>query len=80
MERLYLLKEFHDLKLGFELFQFNMALSNKNNQRGIWLYVWKQNSRAIDFYLKNGFLIIGSHNFKISATHSNPNHQMLLMF
>lgn len=80
LERLYLLKEFHDLKLGFELFQFNITLAKKNNQSGIWLYVWKENQKAIDFYLKTGFHIISSYNFKISETHSNPNHQMFFGF
>ncbi len=80
LERIYLLKEFYDLKLGQELFQFNIALSKQNNQMGIWLFVWKENQRAIRFYQKNGFVIIGSHDFIISETHSNPNHQMLLMF
>lgn len=80
LERLYLLKEFYNLKLGLELFQFNIDISKRNNQMGIWLFVWKENQRAVNFYIKNGFQIIGSHDFKISETHSNPNHQMFLKF
>jgi ribosomal protein S18 acetylase RimI-like enzyme len=80
LERLYLLKEFYNLKLGAELFQFNVDFSKKNNQKGIWLFVWKENQRAVNFYKKNGFVIVGSYDFKISETHSNPNHQMLLRF
>lgn len=80
LERLYLRKEFYNLKLGLELFQFNADLSKRNNQTGIWLFVWKENHKAINFYKKNGFFIIGSHDFKISETHSNPNHQMFLRF
>ncbi|MCW3092864.1 MAG: GCN5-related N-acetyltransferase [Ferruginibacter sp.] len=80
LERFYLLKEFYHLKLGGELFQFNVDLSIRNNQTGMWLFVWKENPRAVNFYKKNGFLVIGSHDFKISETHSNPNHLMLLKF
>jgi diamine N-acetyltransferase len=80
LERLYLLKEFYDLKLGRELFQLNIDLSKRNHQTGMWLFVWKENDRAVNFYKKNGFMIIGSHDFKISETHSNPNHQMFLRF
>ncbi|HMI77221.1 MAG TPA: GNAT family N-acetyltransferase [Ferruginibacter sp.] len=80
LERIYLLKAFYDQKLGLELLQFNIELSKKNDQAGIWLYVWKANPRAVNFYIKAGFKIIGSHDFKISETHSNPNHQMLLRF
>lgn len=80
LERIYLLKEFYDLKLGLELFNFNVDLSKQNNQTGMWLFVWKENQRAVNFYKKNGFAIIGSHDFKISETHSNPNYQMFLKF
>ena len=78
--RLYLLKEFYNLHLGSELFQFNINLMKGNNQAGAWLYVWKENQRAINFYKKNGFVVTGSYDFKISETHSNPNHLMFLGF
>lgn len=52
MERLYLLKEFYNLELGKELFQFNLDLAKQKNQKGIWLYVWIKNYRAIKFYKK----------------------------
>lgn len=78
LERIYLLEEFYDLKLGLTLFEFNVGLAKQNNQKGIWLFVWKENHRAIRFYTKNGFTIIGSYDFKISETHSNPNHQLFL--
>jgi ribosomal protein S18 acetylase RimI-like enzyme len=78
LDRLYLLKEFYNLKLGLDLFEFNINLAKQNNQKGIWLFVWKENQRAVKFYTKSGFIIIGSHDFKISETHSNPNHQMFL--
>lgn len=80
LERLYLLTEFHDLKLGLELFNFNVQESLKQYQAGMWLFVWTENARAFNFYTKVGFKIIGSHDFKISETHSNPNFQMLLTF
>lgn len=80
LERIYLLKEFYNLKLGLQLIQFNIDLSRRNNQRGIWLFVWKENQRAVNFYKKIGFVIIGSYDFKISETHTNPNNQMLLKF
>jgi ribosomal protein S18 acetylase RimI-like enzyme len=80
LERLYLLKEFYNLKIGLQLFDFNIEFSKQNNQKGIWLFVWKENQRAVSFYKKNGFEIIGSYDFKLTETHSNPNHQMLLMY
>ena len=80
LERIYLLSNFYKLKLGLKLLSFNVELSKKNNQAGIWLFVWKENERAINFYIQNGFKIIGSYDFKITETHSNPNHQMFLKY
>ncbi len=78
LERLYLLKEFYDLKLGNELFKFNLDISKRNEQAGTWLYTWKENPRAIRFYTNQGFEIIGSFDFKLSESHANPNHLMFL--
>ena len=78
LDRIYLLKEYQGLKLGRKLLDFNVAFSRKNNQSGIWLYTWIENKKAIDFYLKAGFTIIGSHHFYVTETHYNLNHHMLL--
>jgi diamine N-acetyltransferase len=78
LERIYILKEFYDLKLGHHLFEFNRDLAITNNQKGMWLFVWKENERAIKFYKKNGFEVIDNFDYKISETHSNPNYQMFL--
>ena len=80
LDRIYLLKQFYGLKLGLELLNFNIQLSRNNNQSGIWLYTWIGNDRAIDFYRKAGFTIIGSHNYYVTKTHYDVSHQMLLSF
>ena len=54
--------------------------ARKNNQAGLWLYVWTGNDRAIAFYKKKGFKIIADTEFKISPTHSNPNYWMYYQF
>ena len=80
LDRFYLLKEFYGLQLGKILLNFNIELSKKNLQKGMWLAVWIENKRAIKFYTKNGFKIVGKYNFQISKTHSNPNHIMYLAY
>lgn len=80
LERIYLLSDYHGLGIGEKLFEFNLDLSLNHNQSGMWLFVWTENKRAIHFYTKLGFTIVGSHDFPISKTHSNPNHQMFLKF
>ena len=80
LERIYLLKKFYGLKLGAELFNFNLSLSTNNNQSGMWLLVWEKNERAIAFYCKVGFTIIGKGDFRLTQTHSNPNYLMYLQY
>lgn len=80
LDRLYLLKEYYGQKLGSKLFDFNIQFSKKHNQKGIWLAVWIENQRAFNFYTNKGFKIAGKYNFKISETHSNPNHIMYLKY
>mgnify|MGYP000515969351 CR=1 FL=1 len=55
-------------------------LCKENKQAGIWLAVWVENQKGISFYKKMGFKKVGDFNFKISETHSNPNHILYLEF
>lgn len=80
LERLYLLSEFYDKKLGHHLLQFNIDLAKRARQEGMWLYVWKENERALRFYRRAGFTIVGDGFFRLTDTHANPNWQMFLPF
>jgi ribosomal protein S18 acetylase RimI-like enzyme len=76
LDRIYILQEFFHLKLGSFLLDYNIQVAKENDQQGMWLYVWTENHRAFRFYTKNKFTIIGGYDFRISATHTNPNHLM----
>jgi ribosomal protein S18 acetylase RimI-like enzyme len=76
LDRIYIDEKFLERKLGQPLFDFNLKLAQQNNQKGVWLYTWIENHRAIKFYKKNGFEIIDEREFKISNRHSNPNYIM----
>ncbi|WP_299061409.1 GNAT family N-acetyltransferase [uncultured Polaribacter sp.] len=80
MERLYLLKEFYGLGLGKQLFAYNLKLAKQQNQKGIWLYVWIKNYKAIHFYKNAGFKKIASYHFPISKTETRPNDVLYLEF
>jgi len=80
LARLYLLKEYYGQNLGATLFNFNIELSKTKKDKGIWLHVWVENKTAIRFYKKNGFKIVGSFEYQLSKTHSNPNHVMYLEY
>lgn len=78
LERIYILESFLDKKIGQPLFDLNLQLAKDNHQKGMWLYVWTGNPRALRFYEKQGFKIAAETFFKISETHSNPNYWLLL--
>jgi ribosomal protein S18 acetylase RimI-like enzyme len=80
LEKLYVLKEFYDQKIGQPLFDLNVELAKQAAQTGMWLYVWTENKRALRFYEKQGFKNIANTLFKVSETHSNPNYWMYLEF
>ncbi len=79
LERIYLLKEYYGIDAGKKLFDQNVMVARENHQVGMWLNVWIENHRAIAFYQKQGFTIIGRSDFELSPTHTNPNHVMYLL-
>lgn len=76
-ERLYLLKDFYGMGLGEKLLEHNIEIAQTHSQKGLWLFVWTENKKGLQFYQKSNFKSIGHYNFKISAQHSNPNYVML---
>ncbi len=80
LERLYLLKEYFGLGLAQQLVQFNIEYARQFDQAGMWLHVWIENKRAVAFYKKMGFKVIGAYDFKLTDDHYNPNHHMYLEF
>ena len=80
MSRLYVLPDYYGKGAGKKLVEHSIDIAKKNKQLGMWLKVWTENHRAIRFYKKQGFEILGEELFKISETHSNPNYVMYLPF
>lgn len=65
IERIYVLKDFHGMKVGQILFEKAIQLAKSNRVNFVWLGVWEKNSRAISFYKKNGFMEFDQHIFKL---------------
>ncbi|HEX5001845.1 MAG TPA: GNAT family N-acetyltransferase [Bacteroidia bacterium] len=80
LDRIYILQKYYDTGIGKQLFAFNVKISKEHKQQGMWLYVWTGNLRAIKFYEKQGFVIAGNYEFKISPNHKNPNYLMYLKY
>lgn len=80
LDRFYVLKEFHGQNFGKQLFDYIVNFTQTKQQEGIWLYVLIENKRAVNFYTKNNFKIVGYHDFVISETRTNPNHVLFLEY
>ncbi|MFC5270795.1 GNAT family N-acetyltransferase [Adhaeribacter terreus] len=65
IERIYVLQEFHGKKVGQLLYEKAMQIAKQRNADYVWLGVWEENQRAINFYQKNGFIAFDKHIFKL---------------
>jgi len=63
IERIYLIKEFQGKGLGSLLIKKAVDVANIRKKSYIWLGVWERNHKAILFYKKHGFYVIGTHPF-----------------
>ncbi len=53
------------MKIGLKLQDTLLDTANEKGFNEIWLSVYKENERAINFYIKNNFHQIGDHKFQI---------------
>ncbi len=67
LQKIYVLKEFLDKKIGKLLMAELMQSFNESDKRYIWLSVLKQNERALKFYYRNNFKNVGEHLFQIGS-------------
>ncbi len=65
IERIYVLKEFHGKRVGQILFNKAIEIAKQKRVDYVWLGVWEENPRAINFYRKNGFVEFDKHVFKL---------------
>lgn len=65
IERIYVLKEFHGKKVGQILYDKAIEIAKQKKSDYVWLGVWEENPRAINFYKKNGFVEFDKHIFKL---------------
>ncbi len=63
IERIYVLKEFHGKKVGQLLFDKAIEIAKAQQLAYVWLGVWEENKRALQFYTKNGFVEFDQHVF-----------------
>jgi ribosomal protein S18 acetylase RimI-like enzyme len=63
IERIYVLKAFQGKKVGQLLFDKAIEVAKAKHVAYVWLGVWGENKRALQFYTKNGFVEFDQHVF-----------------
>lgn len=63
IQRIYVLKAFHGKKLGQLLLDKAIEVAQEYRVDYMWLGVWEENHRALQFYTKNGFITFDKHIF-----------------
>jgi len=65
IERIYVLQAYHGKKIGQLLFNKAIEIAKEHQAHYVWLGVWEENHRALQFYKKNGFVQFDTHIFKL---------------
>ncbi len=71
IERFYVDRQFHGAGVAHTLMQSCFDRARQSGYKTIYLGVWEHNHRAIAFYRKWGFEIVGSHPFQMGDETQN---------
>jgi len=63
VQRIYVLQNFHGKNIGQLLLDEVKKIAQITNVDSVWLGVWEENHRALQFYTKNGFVVFDKHVF-----------------
>jgi ribosomal protein S18 acetylase RimI-like enzyme len=63
IERIYVLKAFHRQGIGQYMFDKAVDMARQKQLKFLWLGVWEENHKALNFYKKNGLVEFDKHNF-----------------
>jgi|APTNR8051073442_1049403.scaffolds.fasta_scaffold00426_25 ribosomal protein S18 acetylase RimI-like enzyme len=68
LHRLYVRDDMKGSGLGMELYNLVLQFAQAQGARELYLGVWSQNARAIAFYSKQGFEIVGKYLYQVGRT------------
>jgi ribosomal protein S18 acetylase RimI-like enzyme len=74
--RLYVEKAWHGRGVAHKLMPQVLATITQTGADAIWLGVWEDNPRAIAFYRKYGFSVVGEHTFQFG---NDPQRDWVMM-
>lgn len=67
IQRIYVLKAFHGKKIGQLFLNHAVKIGQQSGVDSIWLGVWEENHKAIEFYNKNDFIEFDKHTFTLGG-------------
>lgn len=71
LQKIYVLQDFHGLGIGNQLRDKMLETAQEIKLENLWLTTLKKNNeKAVNFYLKTGFTIVGTTNFQIGKLKS----------
>lgn len=65
IERIYVTQAYQGKKVGQQLYEKAIQVAKEKEVAYIWLGVWEENHKAIQFYTKNGFTAFDKHVFTL---------------
>ena len=65
IERIYVTQAYQGKKVGQQLYEKAIQVAKEKEVEYIWLGVWEENHKAIQFYTKNGFTAFDKHIFTL---------------
>lgn len=65
IERIYVDAQMQGKGVGKALFEFALDIARQIEAEAVWLGVWEHNTKALEFYTRQGFIPFGEHEFKI---------------
>jgi len=65
IERIYVKSSHQGKKVGQLLYNKALEIAIQQNKKYIWLGVWEENKKAVNFYTKNGFTEFDKHIFRL---------------
>lgn len=63
IERIYVLQQYQGKKVGKLLLNLALQIAKNKKATYLWLGVWERNTKAIEFYKRNGFVQFDTHPF-----------------
>jgi len=71
LARLYTEREWHGRGVGEKLMRELLEEARRSGCQTMWLGVWEHNGRALAFYRKWGFKVVGAHIFQVGDDAQN---------